>query len=81
MAVTEQDLVSVVIPMFDEADNVEPLSAALIQALNALGRPYEVIFIDDGSLDGTSEKLATEAESNSRIKVIAFKRTLAKPQP
>lgn len=76
MAVIEQDLISVVIPMFDEADNVEPLTAALTQALDALGRPYEVIFIDDGSLDGTGEKLTAEAKTNSRIKIIAFKRNV-----
>ena len=71
---SERDLVSVVIPIFDEAENVGPLTAALIPALNALGRPYEVIFIDDGSTDGTSEALAAAARTNAHVRVITFKR-------
>ena len=73
---TERDLISVVIPMFDEAGNVEPLTASLVPALEALDRPYEVIFIDDGSADGTLDKLAAAAKSNTRLKVISFKRNV-----
>ncbi len=73
---TQRDLVSVVIPLFDEVDNVEPLTAALQPALEALDRPYEVIFIDDGSTDGTAEKLAVAARANPRFKVISFKRNV-----
>ncbi len=71
---SERDLVSVVIPIFDEAENVGPLVAALIPALEGLARPYEVIFIDDGSSDGTGEALAGAAQANGNIKVITFKR-------
>ncbi len=73
---TERDLVSVVIPLFDEVDNVEPLAEALQPALEGLNRPYEVIFIDDGSTDGTAEKLAIVAKTNPRFKVISFKRNV-----
>lgn len=71
---SERDLVSVVIPIFDEAENVGPLVAALIPELEGLARPYEVIFIDDGSSDGTGEALARAAQANGNIKVITFKR-------
>ena len=71
---SERDLVSVVIPIFDEAENVGPLVAALIPELEGLARPYEVIFIDDGSSDGTGEALAGTAQANGNIKVITFKR-------
>ncbi len=70
----ERDLVSIIIPIFDEADNVGPLTAALTPALAALNRPYEVIFIDDGSTDGSAEKLAQAARANLHFKVITFKR-------
>jgi len=74
--VSKKDLISVVIPMFDEAGNVDALIASLIPALEALGRPFEVIFIDDGSRDGTSEKLTYAAQTNPHLKVVIFKRNV-----
>jgi dolichol-phosphate mannosyltransferase len=74
--VSEQDFISVIIPMFDEAGNVEPMTASLTQALDALNRPYEVIFIDDGSTDGTGENLFAAARTNPHLKVITFKRNV-----
>src|SRR4051812_41096914 len=71
-----RDLVSVLVPVFDEEDNVEPLLAALMPAMEALGRPYEVIVIDDGSTDTTGEKLAAAARVHPRLKVISFKRNV-----
>ncbi len=73
---TDKDLISVVIPMFDEADNVEPLTTSLVEALEALNRPYEVIFIDDGSRDKTGDNLSAAVKSNPRLKVITFKRNV-----
>jgi glycosyltransferase involved in cell wall biosynthesis len=70
------DLVSVVIPMMNEAGNVGPLTAALSAALDPMGRPYEVIFVDDGSTDGTFAALSEAAKQNPRFKVISFKRNV-----
>ncbi len=67
-------LVSVIIPLFNEGDNVTPLCEALTPALDALDRPYEVIFVDDGSTDDTAEKLSGIATDNARFKVLHFKR-------
>lgn len=74
MRVSDRDLVSVVIPIYDEADNIGPLTAALTTALEKLARPYEVIFIDDGSTDGTAQALTAAARDNANIRVITFKR-------
>src|SRR5262249_60869009 len=52
------EFVSVVIPVFDERDSLRPLAAELLPALRKLGRRYEVIFVDDGSRDGSTEVLA-----------------------
>ena len=49
---------SIVIPVHNEADNVEPLYAELAASLAQMGRPAEVIFADDGSTDGTFGRLA-----------------------
>jgi dolichol-phosphate mannosyltransferase len=51
-------LLSIVIPAFNEEENVEPLLAELSAALAGLPRAVEVLFIDDGSLDGTLARAA-----------------------
>lgn len=65
-------LLSVVIPVKDEAENVEPLVQDLRSALQGL--TWEVIFVDDGSRDGTAERLAALA-ADPRIKVIRLRRS------
>lgn len=67
-------VVSVIIPLFNEGENVAPLCDALTPALEEIGRPYEVIFVDDGSTDDTAEKLAAIAAGNNKFKVLHFKR-------
>jgi glycosyltransferase involved in cell wall biosynthesis len=47
--------ISIVIPAFNERDNLAPLWEELERSLDALGRTYEVIFVDDGSDDGSRE--------------------------
>ena len=72
----DTDLVSVIIPLFNEADNVAPLCAALTTALDGLDRPGEVIFVDDGSTDNTAALLAEAAKDHDTFKVISFKRNV-----
>jgi len=45
--------VSVVIPIKDERDNLQPLHDRLRQSLEQLGLDYEIVFVDDGSTDGS----------------------------
>ena len=42
-------LLSLVIPVYNEADSLEPLVAEIDEALAAYGSPYEIVFVDDGS--------------------------------
>jgi dolichol-phosphate mannosyltransferase len=48
---------SVVIPVYNEEENVEPAADATVAALRAWGRAFEVVFVDDGSTDSTAVKL------------------------
>ena len=65
---------SIVIPFFNEEDNVQPLYEKLIAALSEVGQSYELIFVNDGSEDATLERLVQLAESDPKVKVISLLR-------
>jgi glycosyltransferase involved in cell wall biosynthesis len=65
---------SVVIPVYNEAGNVQPLYEALITTLRGVDRDYEILFVDDGSIDGTQDLIRELAEKDSRVKVICFRK-------
>ena len=66
--------ISVVVPMRNESPNVAELHAGLSAVLDAFGRPYEILVIDDGSTDDTFAKLAALQRRNPRLRVIRFRR-------
>jgi glycosyltransferase involved in cell wall biosynthesis len=66
--------ISVVIPVHDEEDNVAPLHDALTRSLEKLGRPYEIIFVDDGSRDETYARLAEAALRDPHVKLVKLRR-------
>jgi glycosyltransferase involved in cell wall biosynthesis len=64
---------SVVVPVYNEVDNLRPLLAEMAQALD--GRfDYEIIFIDDGSSDGSFEEICRLHQENRRVVAIRFRR-------
>jgi len=65
---------SVVIPMRNEAPNVEELCRELTATLSAYGRPFEIIVIDDGSTDETFERLVRVQTEEPRLRIIRFRR-------
>src|SRR5277367_5473234 len=66
--------VSVVIPFFNEEENVTPLLEELYAELESLGRPFEVIAVDDGSSDGTFARLGAFAARERTLRCIRFRR-------
>ena len=68
-------LLSVVVPVFNEVEGIQAFHARLTQVLRSLETlHYEIIFVNDGSRDGSAEKLLTLAIADSHIKVIKFSR-------
>lgn len=66
--------ISVVIPFFNEEENVDPLFEELIPILRGTGRVFEVVAVDDGSLDGTAERLRQAAARFPEISVLGIVR-------
>ncbi|MGE0788884.1 MAG: glycosyltransferase [Sandaracinaceae bacterium] len=65
---------SVVVPLFNEEGNLSELYERLTAVMEGLARPYEVIFVDDGSRDSTPEKVRELHDSDPRIRLIRFSR-------
>jgi len=68
------ETLSILIPIYNEMDNILPLFEKLHFVLGKVERPYEVIFIDDGSIDGTLDALIDIHQRNPKFKVISFTR-------
>jgi glycosyltransferase involved in cell wall biosynthesis len=66
--------ISVVIPVFNEADNVADLHREITASLEAYGRPYEVLFVDDGSRDQTVARLLEIEGRDPRVRVLRLRR-------
>ncbi|HRO25278.1 MAG TPA: glycosyltransferase family 2 protein, partial [Promineifilum sp.] len=65
---------SLVIPVYNEEENLRPLAAEIRAALDGTGLDYEAIFIDDGSKDRSFTVLAELAAEDDRIVAIRFRR-------
>lgn len=65
---------SVVIPLYNEEENIEELHKKLSETLNQLSISYEIIYIDDGSSDNTLKKLEEIQKNDPHLVVLAFRR-------
>jgi polyisoprenyl-phosphate glycosyltransferase len=69
---------SVIVPVFNEADNVAELCSRLKPVLGRITPVWEIIFIDDGSRDGTLGQIRAENVADPRIRAISFSRNFGK---
>jgi dolichol-phosphate mannosyltransferase len=77
VSVKKMDL-SIVIPMFNEADNVESTLKRVEEALVPFNGTYEIIAVNDGSLDNTFEILSNLAEQDGKLKVVSYSRNIGR---
>jgi len=73
----EVDL-TVLVPVLNEAENIQPLIEKLVQDLKPLGKSYEIIVIDDGSTDGTFDRVRALAPSMPALRGVRFRRNFGK---
>lgn len=69
-------MISVVIPVFNEAENIAVLDAEISSVMHVIGYAYEIIFIDDGSQDATLSKI--REISNPNVRFVSFSRNFGK---
>jgi len=69
---------SVVVPVLNEREGLRDLLAELERACDSMGGPWEVIFVDDGSTDGTGELLETIAAEHPGVRVVRLRRNFGK---
>ncbi|CDO35692.1 MULTISPECIES: glycosyltransferase family 2 protein [Novosphingobium] len=67
-------LISVIVPVYDEEENVEPLYRAVDHALSGRDFDFELVLVDDGSKDRTYERAAALVERDPRVRVVKFRR-------
>jgi glycosyltransferase involved in cell wall biosynthesis len=65
---------SIVIPVYNEEENVEPLIQEINAAIRPLGKPYEIVVVDDGSRDATFSVLARVHQQEPCVRVVRLKR-------
>ncbi len=65
---------SVVLPVFNEIENLDELRLRLTAVLDGCGRSWEIVFVDDGSRDGSFAKMAGFAREDGRFRVVRFAR-------
>lgn len=66
--------ISIIVPVYNERDNLEPFLKSLAEAMEPTGEEYEVILVDDGSTDGSSAFMETLPARDPRIMVVQFRR-------
>lgn len=73
------DLVSVVVPVYDEVDSLPGFHAELTAALAGLDRSHEIVYVDDGSTDGSTELLAKlQLDAPETVRVVVLRRNFGK---
>jgi glycosyltransferase involved in cell wall biosynthesis len=75
----ERYKISIIVPLFNEEESLNPLYEQIISSLTNMGKPdYEIIFVDDGSTDNSLNVIKELSQSDSNIKYISFRKNYGK---
>src|SRR4030065_351771 len=69
---------SIIIPMFNEAENVEATVSRVKEALGSFNGTYEILAVNDGSLDNTLEILNRLAEQDGKLKIVSYPKNIGR---
>jgi glycosyltransferase involved in cell wall biosynthesis len=69
---------SVLVPVLDEEGTVEELARQVAAVLDEVGRSFEIVFVDDGSTDGTPDRIRQAHQADSRVKLVRLRRNFGK---
>jgi glycosyltransferase involved in cell wall biosynthesis len=75
---SDRPFITVLIPAYNEAESLPELHAEIARALEGIGRPWEALYVDDGSRDGTEEALAALAAGDPRVRGVSLRRNFGK---
>ncbi len=65
---------SIVVPFYNEQENISPLYVKLTEVMDSIGEPYELVFVDDGSKDMTFKVLSDIYEHDPRVNLVQLRR-------
>jgi len=68
------DAISIIVPVFEEADNVQPMAREVAAAFAPVPNDWELVFVDDGSRDSTWAKITEAARANPRVRGVRHTR-------
>lgn len=71
-------MISVIVPVFNEEENIEKLHAEILRVLQKMSQPFEIIFVDDGSTDGSWKKIEQVSLVNQNTKGIRLRKNYGK---
>lgn len=72
MEMTDSIFLSVVAPVYNEVESLDPLVERVRATMDEIGRPWELILVDDGSTDGCAERMDAIAATDDRIRPLHF---------
>jgi glycosyltransferase involved in cell wall biosynthesis len=72
--VAPQPRLSVIVPFYNEAESIDAMYRAIVNAVDQLSISYEMVFVDDGSKDNTLERAVLIARADPRVRVVKFRR-------